>query len=301
MDDKDFRILVELFRDPLASYAHLGRAASVSTTSAERRLSALEEEQVLAGYLGLPAAELFGREAVIATATAVVSESIFPAKLVAEKDVAWVARKHDGTIVMCLYLPPGTDPASVGLRRENGWSVSRPPKGPDAKDTSLTETDGRIIDALIDHPRVELAELSRRTGLPVPTVKDRRDALVKKRVFTIRPALLMRQGPGTILFELKVQLRAKDGAEKVRRAVDRGLVIHESEQPPTLLFLTRAHTIPGIYDMQSRIASLPDVHEVSFTIYREAAVATDRLHAWLSDAMAASRPGAKKASAKRVP
>ncbi len=297
MDDKDFRILVELFRDPLASFARLGRAASVSATSAERRILALEEDLVLAGYFALPAAELLGRESFIATATPTLSESIFPMKLLAENDVVWAVRKHDGTITMCVYLPPGSDPATVGLRREAGWTVSRAKKGPEAKDAIISELDGRIIDALIDHPRVENAELARRTGLPVATVKDRRDALVKKRVFTVRPALLMRQGLGTILFDLKIQLRSKDGAEKVRAAVDRGLVIQESDDPPTLLFLTRAHTIPGIYDMQSRIASLPEVQEVSFTIYREAAVARERLHAWVKEAVARQK---KKPPAKRV-
>lgn len=297
MDDKDFRILVELFRDPLASFAKLGRSANVSATSAERRILALEEDLVLAGYFALPAAELVGRDAFIATATPTLSESIFPMKLLGEPDVVWAVRKHDGTITMCVYLPPGSDPATVGLRREAGWTVSRAKKGPEPKDAGISEADGRIIDALIDHPRVENAELARRTGLPVATVKDRRDALVKKRAFTIRPALLMRQGLGTILFDLKVQLRSKDGAEKVRAAVDRGLVIQEADQPPTLVFLTRAHTVPGIYDMQSRIASLPEVQEVSFTIYREAAVARERLHAWVKEAVGRQKEGT--ASKKR--
>lgn len=289
MDEKDFRILVELFRDPLASFAQLGRAASVSSTSAERRILALEEDLVLAGYFALPAAELLGREAFVATATPLLSESLFPAKLVVENDVVWVIRKHDGTILMCVYLPTGTDPASVGLRRDAGWSVVPGPKGPEGKGALITEADGRIIDALIDHPRVEAAELARRTGLPVPTVKDRREALVKKGAFTVRPALLMRQGLGTILFQLQVLLRSKEGAENVRKAVDRGLVIQEWQEPPALLFLTRAHTIPGIYDMQSRIASLPEVKEVSFTIYREAAIARERLHTWVKEAAQTSK------------
>jgi DNA-binding Lrp family transcriptional regulator len=297
LDDKDFRILVELFRDPLASHTQLGRAASVSAQSAQRRLQVLQDEFVLAGYFALPSAEILGRNAFIATASPALSESLFPMKLLSEKDVVWAVRKHDGTILLCIYLPIGTDPAAVGLNREAGWSLARAPKGAGPEFT-ISETDGRIIDALIEQPRAEIADLAKRTGLPIRTVQDRRDALISKKAFTVRPALLMRQGPGLILFHLEIRLAAKEAAPKVRAAVDRGLVIQEIEQPPTLIFLCRAFTVPGVYDMQSRLAALPEVKEVSFTIYREAAIAHERLHGWVREAVA--QGAQKKPTTKRA-
>lgn len=296
MDDKDFRLLAELFRNPLATHVQLGRAASVSSTSARRRLQGLEDEQVIAGFFALPAASTLARAAFVATATGELSASLYPMRLLERDEVVWAVRKHDGAVTVCVYLPKDTDPANVGLTPDAGWNVSQPQGGPEDE---LSELDWRIIDVLIDDPRADVSELARRTGLTVRAAGSRRHSLLRSGALEVRPVLLAPQGPGLLVFDLSIRLRSKDAAN-VRQAVEGGLIVREVDDPPGLVFLCRARSIIAVQDLQRRVAALPGVEEVWFALNREAAIARDRLHRWVGEA-AAKRERAKPSRRTATP
>src|SRR6266545_3693366 len=61
VDERDFRLLARLLREPLANHEALGRAIGVSGTAAKARLERLAAEGVFNGFRGIPAPEVFGR------------------------------------------------------------------------------------------------------------------------------------------------------------------------------------------------------------------------------------------------
>ncbi|TLZ90928.1 MAG: winged helix-turn-helix transcriptional regulator, partial [Methanobacteriota archaeon] len=61
VDERDFQLLANLLKEPLASNEELGRRVRLSGTAVKTRLAGLTEEGVFGGLYGIPAPEVFQR------------------------------------------------------------------------------------------------------------------------------------------------------------------------------------------------------------------------------------------------
>jgi len=62
VDERDFQLLANLLKEPLASNEELGRRVRLSGTAVKTRLERLAEEGVFGGLYGIPAPEVFQRQ-----------------------------------------------------------------------------------------------------------------------------------------------------------------------------------------------------------------------------------------------
>jgi len=283
VDDRDFRIIVELYRHPFASYEAIGRVIGATGTAVKSRLDRLEKRGVIGGFYVTPAARVFGRHRHIFAFLEVETEPNLKDVLDVE-DVANVFRGRPGMIMVNTFDPsPEAGPPARLLKL-----MGRPPYGavlPDSpeeiseKDAVLSPLDWRVLDVLVDGPRVPLRELARRTGLTARTVRKRRDALVAKHLLTVSPIIDTSREPGLIVYSGYVTVKRKSDLRHVRAP---GLVwAWAHHEPPAAAIFGCAATYAEAQEAEHTLESLPGVTRVVLTVARGGGEAKQRLHEWI--------------------
>ncbi len=136
---------------------------SLSAPAVRDRLERLESRGVIQGYWALPDPSIFGREDLLVffPGDRTREEAV---KTLGVRDVAWVAWKINGGLTVQVWprdRGQGIDDLadSVGVSPDGQAWAEHHNRQP------LSLVDWRIIDVLIDHPRMLLEELSESTGL----------------------------------------------------------------------------------------------------------------------------------------
>ena len=150
MDEKDFRLLVELNENARRSFQALGWRVTLSAPAVRDRIRRLEERGVVQGYWVSIDPAVFGRQDLLVAFDKEWTREEARGALKAD-DVAWIAWKVDGSVTVELWPQDaahavrglthflGREPTWQGLSR-SGWNGK------------LTGLDWRILDALIDAP-----------------------------------------------------------------------------------------------------------------------------------------------------
>ena len=273
MDSKDFQLLAALHENARQSYRALGNRVSLSAPAVRDRLQALEKSDIIQGYWVTPDPTIFGRQDLLVFyQDERTREEAVNALTV--RDVAFVAWKIDGGLTVQLW-PLNKEESVKELTRKLGEPsgqalAERPPRRP------LSLADWRIIDVLLDDPRIELSRLCKATGLSPKTVRKHMSSMIRDEEIYITPRLGTLSGSGELVYHLVVD--GKVPLSELRRALGDTVLVNETIEPPMKYLLCRARDLADVTSRTAQTSKLPGVRSVRVTLNREILVATEFVH-----------------------
>jgi len=283
VDSKDFQLLAALHDNARQSYRALGSRVSLSAPAVRDRLQALEKTGIIQGYWVTPDPTIFDRQDLLVFYhdERTREEAV---KALSVKDVAFVAWKVDGGLTVQLW--PRNQKESLEeltrmLGEPSGQALAEHLPHP-----PLSLADWRIIDALIDDPRIELEVLCKSTGLSPKTVRKHMSSMIREEVIYITPRLGTLSGSGELIYHLMVDGKAVFG--ELRRTLGDAVLINETKDPPMKYLLCRAHDLADVTSRTAQTSKLPGVKSVRVTLNREILVATEFVHSLVRARIVAS-------------
>lgn len=283
MDAKDFRLLVALHEDARASYRSLGRRVSLTAPAVRERLRRLETKGVFHGFWLTPDPQVLGRQDLLVLFSGDRTREDFERAL-AVPDVAWAAWKVDGGLTVQMW-PRDPERAVEGLASALGFAPSGRTLAEPAPRKRLSALDWRILDALVDDPRLPLQELCERTRLSPKTVRKRLAQLRRDQAVYITPKLGSLGDAGEIVFPLLVCGEVRSA--KVRQTMGDAFLLNDTEVPPMKYFLCRAQDMTQVTDRVQQVRKIPGVESAVVTLNRELAVNRTFIHAMLREQISA--------------
>src|SRR2546430_10962134 len=168
VDERDFQVVANLLKEPLASNEELGRRVRLSGTAVKTRLEALTEEGVFGGLYGIPAPEVFQRQRHVYVFRGERVNATAPYNAIRIDPVVSVHLRQDGNLPAILYEPPGeaVDPPEELVRTFGppAFSVLPRPFEAPPKGTVLSPIDWRGVGPPLRAPRQPPPTLAGRTG-----------------------------------------------------------------------------------------------------------------------------------------
>ena len=283
MDSKDFQLLAALHENARQSYRALGNRVSLSAPAVRDRLQALEKRGIIQGYWVTPDPTIFDRQDLLVfyQDERTREEAV---KALSVRDVAFVAWKVDGGLTVQLW--PRNQKESVeeltrALGAPSGQALAEHPPHP-----PLSLADWRIIDVLIDDPRIELERLCKSTGLSPKTVRKHLSGMLREEEIYITPRLGTLSGSGELVYHLMVD--GKAALSELRRVLGDAVLVNETKEPPMKYLLCRAHDLADVTSRTAQTSKLPGVRSVRVTLNREILVATEFVHSLVRARIVAS-------------
>lgn len=294
MDSKDFQLLAALHENARQSYRALGNRVSLSAPAVRDRLRALEKSGIIQGYWVTPDPTIFDRQDLLVfyQDERTREEAL---KALRVRDVAFVAWKVDGGLTVQLW-PLDREESVTRLTRAlgelSGQALSEhPPRRP------LSIADWRIIEVLLDDPRIQLERLCKSTGLSPKTVRKHLSIMVRDEVIYITPRLGTLSGSGELVYHLMVD--GKVGLSDLRWSLGDAVLVNETKEPPMKYLLCRAHDLAEVTSRTAQTSKLSGVRSVKVTLNREILVANEFIHSLVRERIAAlESPLRVKAQAK---
>ena len=273
MDSKDFQLLAALHENARQSYRVLGSRVSLSAPAVRDRLQALEKRGIIQGYWVTPDPTIFDRQDLLVfyQDDRTREEAL---RALSVRDVAFVAWKVDGGLTVQLW-PRNQKESLEELTRTMGEPsgqalAEHPPHPP------LSLADWRIIDVLLDDPRIELELLCKSTGLSPKTVRKHLSGMLREEEIYITPRLGTLSGSGELVYHLMVD--GKAALSELRRVLGDAVLVNETKEPPMKYLLCRAHDLADVTSRTAQTSKLPGVRSVRVTLNREILVATEFVH-----------------------
>ncbi|MGB0653391.1 MAG: winged helix-turn-helix transcriptional regulator [Thermoplasmatota archaeon] len=280
MDGVDFRLLGQLVQEPFATQEALAREVGLSAGAVRRRLRLLGEEGVLRGWSALPAAGLFGRQAV----GAAWHRTLDPDLLLAVPDTLWAADSVDGRAGAMGYT---RDPdawladVTAAAGGEAPWQEVHLPT---AQLPAMGPLEWRVLAAMVTHPRATIRDLSAASGLAPRTVRARHDALLASGSVKVEP-LLRPSRTGALAYHLYIEgppdAQARAAALVAAADATEHLVIDRYETGLYLFVLS-----PSLGDQGALVARLRDlagVADVQVVLNRDYRLHHERLLGWIDE------------------
>jgi len=283
VDSKDFQLLAALHENARQSYRALGNRVSLSAPAVRDRLQTLEKRGIIQGYWVTPDPTIFDRQDLLVfyQDERTREEAV---KALSVRDVAFVDWKVDGGLTVQLW--PRNQKESVeeltrALGVPSGQAFAEHPPHP-----PLSLADWRIIDVLIDDPRIELERLCKSTGLSPKTVRKHLSGMIREEEIYITPRLGTLSGSGELVYHLMVD--GKVAFSELRHVLGDTVLVNETKEPPMKYLLCRAHDLADVTSRTARTSKLPGVRSVRVTLNREILVATEFVHSLVRARIVAS-------------
>lgn len=274
MDGKDFRLLVALHEDARASYRTLGRRVSLTAPAVRERVRRMQEKGVFKGFWLTPDPQVVGREDLLVLFTDRSREDL--ARALAVPEVAWVAWKMDGGLTVQMW-PRDPERATRELASSLGAAPANTTIAEPTPHAPVSALDWRIVEALVDDPRLPLEMLCARTRLSPKTVRKHLAQLRQEHAIYITPMLGSLGEAGEIVFPLLVFGNAR--VSELRGAMGDALLLNETEIPPMKYFLCRSQDMGEVTDRVQRVRKLAGVDSAVVTLNREMVVNKDFIRA----------------------
>ena len=283
MDSKDFQLLAALHENARQSYRALGNRVSLSAPAVRDRLHALEKRGIIQGYLVTPDPTIFDRRDLLVfyQDERTREEAV---KALSVRDVAFVAWKVDGGLTVQLWprnRKESVEELTRALGAPSGQALAEHLPHP-----PLSLADWRIIDVLIDDPRIELERLCKSTGLSPKTVRKHLSGMLREEEIYITPRLGTLSGSGELVYHLMVD--GKAALSELRRVLGDAVLVNETKEPPMKYLLCRAHDLADVTSRTAQTSKLPGVRSVRVTLNREILVATEFVHSLVRERIVAS-------------
>ncbi len=291
MDDRDFHLLAELVREPLASYATLGRRIGLAASSVRGRVARLQDQGVLRGFQLLPGAPALGRARELWRYPA---SRVTPdlSSVLAVDDVVVAVEWHDRSWSVFAYRAEGVRGPLRALDEIFGVGGAVTRFGPSdddlapARPTVLSRPDWRLVQALLEDPRAPAEALARRCGQSPKRVRTRRRSLLEHRVLQIVPHVDYAKFRGSVIFGLSVFFRAPLSSQTLEALVPEGVLVRYNDHPPSAFYVCSAASVPAVAEVERRVGATAQVREAEAGFERARGFAADRVRGWVADQIA---------------
>ncbi len=295
MDDLDFRLLAELVRQPLASYATLGRRVGLAPSSVRGRVDRLREAGVLRGFQLLPGAPSLGR---VRELWRYPPPKVSPdlGSVLAVDDVVVAVEWHDRSWSVFAYRGKEDRGPLPDLHRLLGRNARVTRFGPEDGDsgptrpTALSRPDWRLVAALMDDPRAPAEKLALACGQSPKRVRTRRRSLLERNIVQIVPFTDFAKFRGSVIFGLSVYLRAPLSEQSRSDLVPEGVLVRYNEHPPSAFYVCSVPTVPVVAEVERRVGSLPVVQQAEAGFERARGYADGRVRGWVAAQISAWGP-----------
>lgn len=234
----------------------------------------MQEKGVFQGFWLTPDPQVLGRQDLLVLFEERSREDLERALSVPE--VAWVAWKVDGGLTVQMW-PRDSERAVRQLASALGTAPANRTVAEPTPHAPLSPLDWRIVEALVDDPRLPLEAVCERTRLSPKTVRKHLSQLLRDRAIYITPKLGSLGEAGEIVFPLLVFGDVR--ASEVRGAVGDALLLNETEIPPMKYFLCRSRDMGEVTESVQRVRKLPRVETAVVTLNRELLVNTPFIRA----------------------
>ena len=274
MDSKDFQLLAALYDNARQSYRSLGRRVSLSAPAVRDRVHGLESRGIIQGYWVQPDPTIFNRLDLLVFYQGERSREDAERTLGA-RDVAWVAWKVEGGFTVQVWPHEHSRPIEDLTRilgeksMGQAWTEHR-----DRKPLSLASW--RIIDVLVDQPKIGLEGLCKSTGLSPKTVRKHLGQLIRDEAIYITPRLGALADSGELVYHLAVSGSAR--LRELRGPLGDAVLVNETQKPPMKYLLCLASDLADVTTKTGQVARLSGVESVRVTLNREILVATEFVH-----------------------
>ena len=292
VDERDFQLLANLLKEPLASNEELGRRVRLSGTAVKTRLAGLTEEGVFGGLYGIPAPEVFQRRRHVYVFRGERVNATAPHKAIQIDPVVSVHLRQDGNLPAILYEPPNeaADPPEELVRTFGAPAFSvlpRPFQAP-PKGTVLSPIDWRVMRPLIREPRMPIRTLAERTGLSPKTVRRHRDALLREGAFTIEVHVRGARARGLLLYNLWLTLPHLPARDRhaILTKLPRCVVVNVMQEPPAIYLFCRADAYSDVLADEAMAKELAGTDRSGLVFPLDTAFAMDRLESWIDAELA---------------
>ncbi len=271
MDSKDFQLLAALYENARQSYRSLARRVSLSAPAVRDRLRGLEKRGVIQGYWVDLDPSIVDREDLLVFFRGNWTRE-GAVKALGVQDVGWVAWKVDGGLTVRL-MPRNREQGVEDLVRTVGDGPSGQAWVQHPKRQPLSLVEWRIIDALLDNPKMGLKELCEATGLSPKTVRKHVVMLIRDEIIFVTPKLGNLADPGEVVYHLAVTGRIE--LAEVCRVLGDAVLVNETREPEMKYLLCRANDRADVTSRISMISKLSNVDSVTVSLNRELLVASE--------------------------
>ncbi len=226
------------------------------------------------GYWVSPDPSIFGREDLLVffAGDRTREEAV---KALGTLDVAWVAWNVDGGLTVQVW-PQDRRPRIDDLIDAVGGDPSGTAWVEHRTHPDLSLVDWRIIDVLLDHPRMLLEELCKSTGLSPKTVRKHVGILLRDELIYVITKVGALADSGELVYHLAVP--GTIGLRELRQSLGDVGLVNEAQEPPMKYMLCRASDLADVTNKTQTVKKLPEVVSVVITLNRELLVATEFAH-----------------------
>lgn len=297
VDATDFRLLALLHENGSASQAAIARRLGLAPSTVTRRLARSKASGALRGSWTYIHPSLFGRRGTIVAFAGGKFSGSDARKALGMPDVVWASLKHNGDLALQLATRGDAHEARSAieraLRAKSTWELrERDP----ATRLALTPVRARILDALVLEPRASPERLARRANVSPKTARKHVRMLADAGLVDVQPILGASLGAGIIAFHVAVLGPRLPTDAALRRAAPGAAIIERLDG--AVYLLAQAPDLAGVDAVLASLRALRGVRDARPTLHKEFLVATDRIRAWLSEAV---RAGSLEATRGRRP
>lgn len=279
MDSKDFQLLVALDDNARQSYESLGERISLSAPAVRDRLERLKMKGVLQGFSLMINPSLFDRIGLVLFFSGDFQRKTALAALAAP-DVSWVRLKLDGQMIVGLWTKD-EDKSTDYLTNILGTKPSGRVFTQQNKSVPVSITDLKIMDALVDDPKVSFGNLVKSTGLSPKTVRKHLDRLLETKTISIVPLLGTLADSGELIYPLVVA--GKVNVNEMRKIMGGIALLRQIQEPPIKYVLCKGNSLA---EMITKIRALEKIHgvkSVEISLNREILVSTELRHSLIRE------------------
>lgn len=287
MDYKDYRILLELMRNPFQIYEDIGSAVSLTGLSVKNRIAKMKKSGLMKGFHIIPAPITFGKKGVSIVFSSPKIHEIDITELLKIEGVVFIWLDHNEHLIVNTYERGdyssvlGELSAKIGGKAHD-HSVSMPMtiSSLNSSKESISSIDWKILEHLVSEPRISISDISKRTNLSRRTIKRHRDSMVQNhQIFPIY--IVDCTQASEMLFGVYCSFKEENA---VNSLVSRNLsLVWLTNNPSGAYLLGYANSLLQVGKLMAKISANPAIKNYSLSIPVGGIFAEERIKSWIRD------------------
>lgn len=274
VDDIDFNILGQVFRQPLIGWEALGREVGLTRNAVARRVRMMEQSRLRLRWMSIPHPTIFGARAYLSLFGP--RENVDATEILGVPDVVGFDHNFDGLVPVTYYTRDRQPPPGL-VAYLGGPMATFDASGPGPATPHLNRMEWKIMEAAIQAPRAGPAELARICGLGAKTVAKHRARMLQDG--TLRIAATVQEGAADIPI-FRAYLQGHPDPERLQALIPGSMKLETTAEPPGQVWLCKTETTSGMMAAAGRLRTIANVDDVKIILTHQIEWASEKLQNW---------------------